>query len=204
MQILVRTVHTVEQTVFWGWLSCSCCCATTGALVGARRKLWSSAVAVSLGRAMLGSTMDTCSASSRVAFGRIFSIFLVTGWTRILSVDILVVHCTAWPMRNQHVQRRQQWQWLAFPGFAYDATSRCVPRLPATFFFCSRAALGTICIFFYDPSVFSAFSAVDNFALVDFLGPQRATHSCECSRAGGAGVAGTLLPGDSAHRSLHN
>ena len=41
MQILIRTVHTVQQTVFWGWLSCACCCATTGALVGVRRKLWS-------------------------------------------------------------------------------------------------------------------------------------------------------------------
>ena len=48
-QFLVRTVHTVQQTVLWGWLSCSCCCATTGALVGACRKLWISAVAVLLG-----------------------------------------------------------------------------------------------------------------------------------------------------------
>ena len=65
MQILARTVHTVQQTVFWGWLSCACCCATTGALVGARRKLWSSAVAVLLGVAQ-----------SRVAFGRFFYDFL--------------------------------------------------------------------------------------------------------------------------------
>ena len=49
----------------------------------------------------------------------------------------------------------------------------------------------------YEPSVFSAFSRSRNFALVDFLGPS-STHSCECSRAGGAGVAGSLLPGDSA------
>ena len=34
-------------------------------------------------------------------------------------------------------------------------------------------------------------------ARVYFLGPSSA-HSCECSRAGGAGVAGSLLPGDSA------
>ena len=38
---------------------------------------------------------------------------------------------------------------------------------------------------------------VEFFARVDFLGPS-STHSCECSRAGGAGVAGSLLPGDSA------
>ena len=60
---------------------------------GARRKLWIPAVAVSLGCAMLGSTVDTCSSSSRVAFERISTIFHVTGWTRILG-SILVVHCT--------------------------------------------------------------------------------------------------------------
>ena len=85
----------LSQVQFLGWLSCACCCATTGALVG--RKLWSSAVAVlvavvqfldkvvvpvgatTVGRAMLGSTMDTCSASSRVAFGRICTIFYMKG-----------------------------------------------------------------------------------------------------------------------------
>ena len=36
----------LSQVQFLGWLSCACCCATTGALVEARRKLWSSAVAV--------------------------------------------------------------------------------------------------------------------------------------------------------------
>ena len=35
-------------------------------------------------RAMLGSTVDTCPASSRVAFG-FFWIFYVIGWTRILG-----------------------------------------------------------------------------------------------------------------------
>ena len=51
--------------------------------------------------------------------------------------------------------------------------------------------------YFYEPYVFSAFFCSRNFALVDFLGPS-STHRCECSRAGGAGVAGSLLPGDSA------
>ena len=87
----------LSQVQFLGWLSCACCCATTGALVRARRKLWSSAVAVlvaavqfldkvvvpvgatTVGRAMLGSTMDTCSASSRVAFGRTCTIFYMKG-----------------------------------------------------------------------------------------------------------------------------
>ena len=84
MQILVCTVHFVQQNVeisqlqFWGWLSTRLLLSMTGALVGSRRKLWSSAVAVlvgvvqfldkvvvpvgatTLGRAMHGSTMDTC------------------------------------------------------------------------------------------------------------------------------------------------
>ena len=103
MQFLVRTVHTVQQTVdphrysSWDGCPCACCCATTGALVGARRKLWSSAVAVlvaavqfldkvvvpvgatTVGRAMPGSTMVTCSASSTVAFGRFCTIFYMKG-----------------------------------------------------------------------------------------------------------------------------
>ena len=52
--------------------------------------------------AMLGSTVDTCSALSRVAFGRIFTTFLVKGWTRILRsilVASLPVHMPKmkWP-----------------------------------------------------------------------------------------------------------
>ena len=93
MQILVRTVHTVQQTVFWGWLSCACCCAATGALVGARSKLWSSAVAVSLGLRNAWFDYGYMFAVSRVVFGRISTIFHVIGWTRILG-SILVVHCT--------------------------------------------------------------------------------------------------------------
>ena len=54
-----------------------------------------------------------------------------------------------------------------------------------------------ICTLFLRAScIFSIFRG-RNFALVDFLGTS-STHSCECSRAGGAGVAGSLLPGDSA------
>ena len=54
-----------------------------------------------------------------------------------------------------------------------------------------------ICTLFLRPlCIFSIFCS-RNFALVDFLGPS-STHRCECSRAGGAGVAGSLLPGDSA------
>ena len=51
-------------------------------------------------------------------------------------------------------------------------------------------------LFLRAPCIFSIFH-VRTFARVDFLGPS-STHSCECPRAGGAGVAGSLLPGDSA------
>ena len=50
------------------------------------------------GRAMLDSTVDTCSASSRMAFG-IFFIFYVIGWTRLMR-SILVVSLHTWPMRK--------------------------------------------------------------------------------------------------------
>ena len=63
-------------------------------------------------------------------------------------------------------------------------------------FSCSRVALENLYIIFYEPPVFSAFSTFE-ILRVDFFGPS-STHSCECSRAGGAGVAGSLLPGDSA------
>ena len=93
MQILVRTVHTVQQTVDFHRCSsldgcgCACCCAMTGALVVPRRILWSLRSCSGLGvvqfldkvvvpvgattggRAMLGSTVDTCSASSWAALG---------------------------------------------------------------------------------------------------------------------------------------
>ena len=90
---VLQFINRREQTVFWGWLSCACCCATTGVLVGACTNCGVPQLPLNWERAMLCSTMDTCSASSRVAFGRISTIFHVTGWTRILG-SILVVHCT--------------------------------------------------------------------------------------------------------------
>ena len=84
---LQQTVEISQVTV----LGCgrACCFAKTGALVGSCRKLWSfrscsfgfvqfldkvvvPVGATTGGRAMLSLTMDTCYASSRVAFGRIF------------------------------------------------------------------------------------------------------------------------------------
>ena len=77
MQILVRTVHTVQQTMDFHRYSSSM---VDYALVVVQRQVPWLGRAENCGvpqlplnweRAMLGSTMDTCSASSRVAFGRI-------------------------------------------------------------------------------------------------------------------------------------
>ena len=125
---------------------------------GARRKLWIPAVAVSLGCAMLGSTVDTCSASSRVAFGRISTIFHVTGWTRILG-SILVVHCTH---GDEEVV-----------ALVVDSGSalRLLVLLVMHFALCSDVAghfflLLSSCTwkfvhYFYEPPVFSAFFTVE-------------------------------------------
>ena len=82
----IRVQQTVEisQVQFLGRCGRACCLATTGALVGSCRKLWSlrsfavllgvvqfldkvvvPAGATTVGRAMLGSTMETCYATSR-------------------------------------------------------------------------------------------------------------------------------------------
>ena len=59
----------LSQVQFLVWLSCPCCCATTGALVRRAENCRVSAVAVCARWcndwecAMLGSTVDTCSAS---------------------------------------------------------------------------------------------------------------------------------------------
>ena len=54
-----------------------------------------------------------------------------------------------------------------------------------------------ICTLFLRPlCIFSIFPQ-SKFCASRIFGPS-STHSCECSRAGGAGVPGSLLPGDSA------
>ena len=79
-------------------------------------------------------------------------------------------------------------QWHVFSSFCwFDAPRAMFPRLPAV---CSMLQLLSSCTwksvhYFCEPSVFSAFFRSHNFALVDFLGPS-SSHSCECSRAGGA------------------
>ena len=110
MQILVRTVHTMQQTVdfhrYSSWDGCHAPVVVQRQVPGwGAQKTVVSAVAVLLaavqfldkvvvpvgattvGRAMLGSTMDTCSSSSRVAYGRICTIFYMKVWTLDPEVD---------------------------------------------------------------------------------------------------------------------
>ena len=117
MQILVRTVHTVQQTVeisqvqFLAGCGRACCCAMTGALVGRAENCGVSTVAVVLGVVQfldkvvvpVGATTGGAQCLVRLwihvllhpgwLLEDFFTIFLVTGWTRILR-SILVVHCS--------------------------------------------------------------------------------------------------------------
>ena len=76
MQILVRTVHTVQLTVDFHRYSSSMGVYAPVAVqrqvpwLGRAENCGVPQLPFLRGRAMLGSTMDTCSASSRVAFGR--------------------------------------------------------------------------------------------------------------------------------------
>ena len=89
-----------------------------------------------------------------------------------------------------------------FTGFACDAPRAVFPMIAGSSFFLLLELHLEICTLFLRAlCIFSIFLS-RNFALVDFLGPS-STHSCECSRAGGARVAGSLLPGDSAPGSAN-
>ena len=151
---------------------------------------------------------------TRVAYGRICTIFYVKGWTRILRsilVASLPVHMPKmkWPRSSSTTSVACFLAGIA--GFLHLAlcsrrcrhdgmhTVRSVHSRCFSYLSCTWKSVH----YFYDPCVFSAFFRSRNFALVDFLGPS-STHSCECSRAGGAGVAGSLLPGDSAPGSCQS
>ena len=72
----------VQRQVLWLGCAENCGASAVALLVGVVQFL--DKVVVPVGattgcRAMLGSNMDTCPASSRVAFGRIFMIFYVAG-----------------------------------------------------------------------------------------------------------------------------
>ena len=105
------------------------------------------------------------------------------------------VDSPSWPARRRH----RQWHvpyWFCW----FDAPRAMFPRLPAVcrsmLQLLASCAWKSLHHFLRACCIFRIFH-VQNFARVDFLGPS-STHSCECSRAGGAGVARSLLPGDSA------
>ena len=197
-------MHTVQQTEDFHRYSssdgcgCACCCAGWGAQKTVEfRSCRSSGVC-----AMVGSIMDTCSVSSRVVFGRIFKIFYVIGRTRLLRL-ILVALCN---MADEEVAVLvvNSSSGLRLLVLLVMHLALCSRRLPAVcrdvhspFFFCSRAALGNLYIISTSLLYFQHFPQSKFCASRFFWGPS-STHSCECSRAGGAGVVGSLLPGDSA------
>ena len=82
--------------------------------------------------AMLGSTVDTCSALSRVAHGRICTTFLVTGWTWILR-SILVVSLPANMAEDEvSVLVVDNGRGMLFAGFTGTSAPRAVfTMLPA-------------------------------------------------------------------------
>ena len=72
----------VQRQVLWLGRAENCGVSAVAVLVAAVQFLDKVVVpvgATTVGRAMLGSTMDTCTASSRVAFGRFFRDFLLEG-----------------------------------------------------------------------------------------------------------------------------
>ena len=119
-----------------------------------------------------------------------FTIFYMKGWTRLLSSIHVLLFSPLWPAHR----RQRQWHvpyWFCW----FDAPRAMFPRFLAVCrevhnrcFGCSRVALGNLYIIFFVPPVFSACSTF--VARVDFLEPS-STHTCECSRAGGTGVAGS-------------
>ena len=106
------------------------------------------------GRAMLGSTMDTCYGSSRVAFGRFFMIFYMIGWTRLLRFIL-----------------RPGWQ-IVDDGSGMFHTAQLMLRLLMS---CTWESVH----YFYEPPVFSACSGLDFLRESIFLEPS-STHTCEC------------------------
>ena len=198
MQILVCTVHTLQQTVdfhrYSSWDGCH------APVVVQRQVPW---LAENCGVPQLqclwplSSSWTSCCArwcndcGSRNAwfdYGYMFCIIQGGFWKNLYDflhegVDSAPeVDSPSWSARRRH------WQWHVPYWFCwFDAPRAMFPRLPAV----CRLMLQLLssCTwksvhYFYEPPVFSAFSTVKNFALVDFLEPS-STHRCECSRAGG-------------------
>ena len=173
MQILVRTVHTVchapvvvQRQVPWLGRADNCGVSAIAVLVAAVQFLDKVVVpvgATTVGRAMVGLTMDTCSASSRVAFGRIFFDFLLAGVDSAPELD---------SRPGRHVVDNGSGMYhTGFAGLTHLALcSHDCWQFADRCFSCSCVALGNLYIIFHEPPVFSAFSHVPNFARVDFFG----------------------------------
>ena len=192
MQILERTVHTVQQTVDphryssgdgchapvvvqrqvpWLGRAENCGVSEVAVLVAAVQFLDKVVVpvgATTVGRAMFGSTTDTCSASSRVAFGRIFTIFHLKGQTRLLK-SIL--------RPGRHVVDTGSGMFLSgFAGLTHLALwSHDCRQFADRCFSCSRVALGNLYIIFFAPPIFSAFSTFKILRELIFWGPRALT-----------------------------
>ena len=121
-------------------------------------KLWIPAVAVSLG-----------SRNAWFDYGYLFCIIQGGFWKNFYDFPRDWVDSDpgvnsrrslhTWPMRKW--SRSSSIMAVAVYWFCLWCTSRCVPILPATFFFCSRAALGNLYIISTSPLVFSAFFTVE-------------------------------------------
>ena len=173
----------------------ACCCATTGALVGSCRKLWSLRSCSFGCRPVLG---QGCCArwcndwgsrsawfddgymfcvSSRKTLGRISHHFPLEGVDSAPELDsrpagtssTTAVACSLLVL-------------LVLTHFAL--CSHDCRQSAVRCFRWSRIALGNLYIIFNVSPVFFSIFHVRNFARVDFLEPS-STHRCECSRAGG-------------------
>ena len=127
------------------------------------------------------------------AFGRISTIFHVPGWTRDPEVNsrLSCVRC----LEEVAALVVDYGSGMRFSWFGWFFAPRAVfPTIAGR----SKFLLMSSCTwksvhYFYEPPCIFSISHSRFFALVEFLGPS-STHSCECSRAGGAGVAGSLTP----------
>ena len=132
------------------------------------------------------------------AFGRISTIFHVPGWTRDPEVNSRRFSCVRC-LEEVAALVVDYGSGMRFSWFCWFFAPRAVfPTIAGR----SKFLLMSSCTwksvhFFYEPPCIFSICHSRFFALVDFLGPS-STHSCECSRAGGAGVAGSFFPGDSA------
>ena len=165
--MVVDALVVVQRQVPWLGRAENCGVSAVAVLVGVVQFLDKVVVAVgatTVGCAMLGSTMDTCYASSRVAVGRVVYDFLHEGVDSAPELDSRpAAHC-----------RPRQWHvpcWVLLV-----LTSRCVPMI--------AGSLGNLYIFSTGLLYYQHVQRSNFLRESIFLEPS-STHTCECSRAGG-------------------